>query len=382
MDLQLNEDQELLLDATSRFARERVAPGAKERDKAHDIPHSLIRELGEQGPLGVNLPEEFGGAEMGVVAYALAIREIARADASVAVTMAVTNMVGEVISKFGSTEQKEKYIPKLTSGEYKGGAFGLSEASAGSDPGGMRTRAVRKDGGWVLNGEKMWITTGDTAGVSVIWARTSDEKGTRGISPFLVEKDTPGFEAGKPEEKMGLRASHTVSQSLQDVFVPDSALLGEEGKGFKVAMMALDGGRIGIAAQSVGIGEAALYAGRDYALERKQFGKTLSEMQAIQFMLADMATELDAAWLLVQRAAWLKENAKPFTREASMAKMWASESANRSVRNGVQILGGYGYTEEYDVSRYYRDCRVTQIYEGTSEVQRLVIARDLLKTGI
>ena len=368
-------EQALLCESTRRFARERLAPGAKAREDQHHIPYGLIRELGDNGLLGVNIPSELGGAEAGVVAYALAVREVAYADAAVAVTMAVTNMVSEVITRFGSLVQKQTHVPKLVSGEYVGGAFALSEQGAGSDPGGMTTRAERHGDHWVLNGEKMWITTGDEAGVLVVWARTGGP-GSRGLSCFLVERDTKGLTAGKPEEKMGLRASHTVSLGLADVELPLDALLGQEGDGFKIAMTALDGGRIGVASQALGIGFASLDEARRYARERRQFGKPLAEMQAVQFKLADMATELDAAWLLTLRAAWMKEQGGKYSREAAMAKVTASETANRAAREAVQIFGGYGYTEDYRVARLMRDARVTQIYAGPSESQRVVIARE------
>ena len=378
MDFDFTEQQQLLRDATARFAAQRIAPGAAARDKEHRTPHELVRELAGQGLLGVNISSELGGAEAGVVAYAMAVREVAKADASVAVTMAVSNMVAEVIARFGTDEQRRKHVPKITSGEYFGGAFALSEPGAGSDAASLRTRAERRDSGWRLNGEKMWITTGDDAGVAVVWARTGGP-GAKGISCFLVEKGTPGFSAGKPEEKMGLRASHTVPLTLQDVELPASSLLGKEGEGFKIAMVALDGGRIGVASQANGIATAALEKARAYALEREQFGKPLAELEATQLKLADLATELDAAWLLVLRAAALKEAGKPFTREAAMAKVFASEAANRAAREAVQLFGSYGYVEDSGVARLYRDCRVTQIYEGTSEIQRLVISREILR---
>jgi len=368
----------LLEESTRRFASECLAKDAAQRDKNHEIPDETIAALASVGLLGVNLPESLGGSAMGVVSYAIAVREVARADASVAVTMAVTNMVGEVLRTFGTLEQQEEHIPRLTSGEYFAGAFALSEPGAGSDAGSLRTRAVRDGNDWILNGEKMWITSGDRAGVMVVWARTG-ESGTKGLSCFVVPGGTPGVEAGLPEEKMGLRASHTVSLSFGNVRLPSSALLGEEGDGFKIAMTALDGGRIGISAQAVGIGTAALEEARRYAGERKQFGRSIGDFQGIAFKLADMSTNLDASWLLTLRAAWLKEQGRRFTREAAMAKVMASETANDVVRDAVQIFGGYGYTEEFPVARYYRDARVTQIYEGTSEIQRVVIGREVLK---
>lgn len=378
MNFDLSEMHLLLMESTRRFATERLAPGAAGRDWDHEIPASIISELAEQGLLGVNIPESLGGAGMGVVSYAIALREVARADASVAVTMAVTNMVGEVLGLFGTPEQAEEHIPKLTSGEYFAGAFALSEPGAGSDAGSLRTRAVRDDQGWVLNGEKMWITSGDKAGVMIVWARTGGP-GTGGLSAFVVPGGTPGIVAGPPEEKMGLRASHTVSLSFENVRLPESALLGSEGDGFKIAMTALDGGRIGISAQASGIGGAALDEARRYAQERRQFGRPIGQFQGIGFKLADMSTGLDAAWLLTLRAAWLKEAGRRFSLEAAMAKVKASETANEVVDDAVQIFGGYGYTEEFPVARYFRDARVTRIYEGTSEVQRIVIGRAVLK---
>ena len=378
MEFALSPEQELIRENTARFARERLAPSAKARESAHQIEHALIQEMAEQGLLGVNIPSEYGGSQAGVVAYALALREVAGADASVAVTMAVTNMVSEVINRFGSQEQKDTHIPKLVGGEYFAGAFALSETGAGSDAAGLKTKAEKDGDDWVLNGEKMWITSGDQAGVIVVWARTSDD-GAKGISCFLVEGNAVGLSAGKPEEKMGLRASHTVALSLDNVRVSDAQRLGEPGEGFKIAMVALDGGRIGIGAQSCGIAAAALRESVVYAQERQQFKQSLTSFQGIQFKFADMATHLEAAWALVMQAAWLKENDKPFSQEAAMAKLFASEKANATVREAVQVFGGYGYTEEFNVARFYRDCRVTQIYEGTSEIQRLVIARTLLK---
>jgi alkylation response protein AidB-like acyl-CoA dehydrogenase len=327
----------------------------------------------------VNVPEELGGAGAGVVAYALAMMEVARGCASTAVTMAVTNMVGEVIATFGTPAQRERHCPKLASGEYAAGSFALSEPEAGSDPGSMRTTATPDGDDFVLEGPKQWITSGAHAGVFVVWARTGDPKlGTKSISCFLVEGGAPGLRIGKHEDKMGIRASNTVALSFEGVRVPKTALLGELHGGFKIAMMALDGGRIGISSQAIGIARAALEESVAYAKDRQQFGKPIGDFQAIQWKLADMKTELDAAHLLSLRAAWLKEAGKPFSREASMAKLFASEAGNRICNHAVQIHGGYGYTREFAAERHLRDVRVTTIYEGTSEVQRLVIARSTL----
>jgi len=381
MDFTPNEIQAAVRDAARRYAQERLAPGARERDRNHAFPKDELREMAALGLMGVNVPESLGGAEAGTVAYSLAMTEIAAGCASTAVTMAVTNMCAELICRAGNEEQKKKYVPRLTSGEYVAGAFALSEPQAGSDPAAMATFAEKRGNRWVLNGAKQWITSGAYAGVMVVWARTSREPGAKGISCFLVEGGTKGLVVGKPESKMGLKASNTVPLTFEACEIPEENLLGNLGEGFKWAMVALDGGRIGIASQAIGIGRAALEAATAYAKERKAFGQPIGEFQAIRWKLADMKTELDAAQLLALRAAWLKENGRPFTREASMAKLFASEAANRAVAEAVQIHGGYGFVDEFPVERHYRDARVTTIYEGTSEIQRLVIAREILRAG-
>jgi alkylation response protein AidB-like acyl-CoA dehydrogenase len=377
MDLDLSETQELIVKTAREYAERVIRPIAAELDRESRFPREILGELASLGLMGVNVPASLGGAEAGAVAYALAMMEISRACASTAVSMAVTNMVAEVISRLGTDAQRDRYVPKLTSGEYVAGAFALSEPEAGSDPGGMRTTAERVPGGWVLRGEKQWITSGSYAGVLVVWARTGGP-GTKGISAFLVEGGTPGLTPGKHEDKLGLRASNTVPLTLDGCRVPEGALLGGENQGFKVAMMALDGGRIGIASQSIGIATAALEEAVSYARERKQFGKPIAEFQGLQWMLADAATELDASRLLTLRAAMLKEAGRPFTREASMAKLFASEAAGRICDRALQIHGGYGYVRDFAAERHYRDVRVTRIYEGTSEIQRTVIARSVL----
>ncbi len=382
MELELNETQRMVQGAARDFATRVIMPEAAKIDREERFPREILKGLADLGLMAVNVPEELGGAAAGAVAYALAMQEVARACASTAVTMAVTNMVGEVIAAFGTDAQKKKYNPKLASGEYAAGAFALSEPGAGSDPGSMGTTAKRQsDGSWILDGEKQWITSGAHAGVMVVWARTGDREklpGTRGISCFLVEGGTPGLKIGKAEDKMGLRGSNTVGLSFEGCRVPADALLGEENGGFKIAMMALDGGRIGISSQAIGIARAALEESVVYAKDRKQFDKAIAEFQATQWKLADMAVELDAANLLAMRAAWLKENRRPFSREASMAKVFATEAANRICNKAVQIHGGYGYIREFAAERHLRDVRVTTIYEGTSEVQRIVIARSVL----
>jgi alkylation response protein AidB-like acyl-CoA dehydrogenase len=378
VNLDLTETQELIVRTARDYVERAIRPVAGELDREERFPFEILKELASLGLMGVNLPEELGGAEAGVVAYALAMMEVARGCASTAVTMAVTNMVGEVITCFGSEDQRRRYVPRLTSGDYVAGAFALSEPEVGSDPGAMHTTAEPSGDGWVLQGQKQWITSGAHAGVLVVWARTGGP-GTKGISAFLVEGGTPGLKIGKHEDKLGLRASNTVPLTFEDCRIPADALLGVKDGGFRIAMMALDGGRIGIASQAIGIATAALEAATQYAKERKQFGKPIGDFQAIQWMLADSRTELDAARLLTLRAAQMKEAGRPFSREAAMAKLFASEASNRIVNRCLQVHGGYGYVRDFPVERHLRDARVTTIYEGTSEIQRTVIARTALR---
>jgi alkylation response protein AidB-like acyl-CoA dehydrogenase len=378
VDLALTEAQTLIRDTARTFSREKIAPGARERDRSETFPKELILEMAGLGLMGVNLPAALGGAEAGVVAYSLAMMEVAAACASTSVTMAVTNMCGELIHRFGTQAQRERFVTRLTSGEAVAGAFALSEPHAGSDPGALRTTARRAGDFWVLNGAKQWITSGAYAGVMVVWARTSGE-GNKGISCFIVEGGEEGLLVGKHEDKLGLRASNTASLTFEDCKIPADRLLGLEGDGFKLAMTALDGGRIGIASQACGVTRAALEASVRYAKDRQAFGHPIADFEAIRWFLADMKTQLDAAELLTWRAATLKEKGVPFTREASMAKLFASELANRACDKAVQIHGGYGYLDEFPVERYLRDARVQTIYEGTSEIQRLVISREALK---
>jgi alkylation response protein AidB-like acyl-CoA dehydrogenase len=380
MRLELTETQALVRNTARTFARERVAPGARDRDRNETFPAELLKEMAELGLLGVNVPSAYGGAEAGAVSYALAMMEIAEACASTAVAMAVTNMCAELITAFGTAEQKQRHVTRLVSGEAVAGAFALSEPQAGSDASALETRAQRTGDGWVLNGSKQWITSGDRAGVMVVWAR-SGAAGAGGLSAFIVEGGTKGLTVGRHEEKMGLRGSTTVPLQFEDCRLPANALLGQEGQGFKLAMVALDGGRIGIASQACGVARAALAATVRYTRERKAFGKSVSDFQAVRFMLANIQTELAAAELMTLRAADLKQSGRPFTREASMAKVFASEMANRAADKAVQLHGGYGYIDEFPVERYMRDARVQTIYEGTSEIQRLVIARELLKAA-
>ncbi len=375
MDVEITETQALVARTARDFAERVLRPIAADLDRDERMPREILRGLADLGLMGVNVPASLGGAEAGVVSYALAMMEIARACAATAVTMSVTNMVAEVIARFGTEAQRELYVPRLCSGEYAGGSFALSEPEAGSDPGSMRTVAEKTADGWVLRGEKQWITNGIYAGVFIVWARTGGP-GTRGISAFLVEGGTPGLKVGKREDKLGLRASNTVPLTFDDCRIPEHALLGHENEGFKIAMMALDGGRIGIASQAIGIATAALEEATEYARQRKQFGRPIGDFQAIQWMLADSRMELDAARMLAFRAAWLKEAGRPFSGEAAMAKLYASEASNRICHRALQIHGGYGYVRDFAVERHYRDARVTMIYEGTSEIQRIVIARN------
>ncbi len=378
MNFDLTETQTLIRDTARKFARERVAPHARAADHEERFDPEVFKALAEVGLLGVNLPARYGGAEAGVVSYALAMMEMAAADASVSVAMAVTNMCGELIHAAGTDAQRERFVTKITSGEAIVGAFALSEPHAGSDPGAMRTTAVKRGDVYVLNGSKQWITSGAYAGVIVVWARTG-QAGNKGLSCFIVEGGARGLHVGRHEDKMGLRASNTVGLTFEDCEVPAENLLGKEGDGFRLAMMALDGGRIGIAAQACGTGRAALEAAVAYTKDRKAFGQAVADLQAPRFMMADMRTQLDAAELLTLRAAALKESGQPFTREASMAKLFASEMSNKVADKAVQLHGGYGYIDEFPVERYFRDARVQTIYEGTSEVQRMVIARETFR---
>ena len=378
-DLSLDDAQQMVVDTARQFAARVLAPRAAGLDIEGGFPRESLREAAALGLLGINVPEALGGVEAGAVAYALAVIELGRVCASTTVALTVSNMVAEVVAKFGTPAQAESYVPRLCSGELAVGGFALSESGAGSDPSGMRTRATKTDKGWVLSGQKLWITSGTDAGLFVVWARTADLPGSAGITAFLVPGDAPGLVRGKPEHKMGQHGSTTTALEFNDIELGDDALLGEEGRGFRVAMMALDGGRIGIAALALGCGLAATDFARDYALERQQFGQAIAGFQAIQWMLADSATELDAAKLLLLRAAWLKEQGKPFTTEASMAKLMASERGHAACDRAIQVLGGYGYSREYPVERYLRDVRVTRIFEGTSEIQRVILSREVMR---
>jgi alkylation response protein AidB-like acyl-CoA dehydrogenase len=377
MDLALTDEQQLIARTARDFAERRLAPVAAARDRDGTFPADELRELAALGLLGVAVPEELGGSAAGAVAYSLVMQELARVDASVAVAVSVTNMVAELIAKVGS-EVHHDHVRDLTSGRALCGSFALSEPQAGSDPAAMRTTATRVDGGYRLTGTKQWITSGDRAGVLVVWAMTDVAAGHKGITAFIVRGGAPGLSVGRAEHKLGLCGSSTVQLALDGVEVSDADVLGGVGGGFRLAMMALDGGRIGIASQAVGIARGALEQAIAYARERVQFDVPIIKHQAIGNMLADAATWLDAAALLTLRAASLKESGQPFGDAAAKAKLFASEKAGLVCDLALQVHGGYGYTKDFPVERAYRDVRVTRIYEGTSEIQRLVIARALL----
>ncbi|HPI91552.1 MAG TPA: acyl-CoA dehydrogenase family protein [Deltaproteobacteria bacterium] len=371
-------EQEMVRLMARDFARRELEPLAARRDKEEIFPVDVVRKMGQLGLLGMMVPAEYGGAGAGAVSYCLALQEIAYSCASTAVTMSVANLSTEPLLKFGDEAQKIRYLFKLASGEMLG-CFALTEPGAGSDPGGLQIRAEDKGDHYLINGTKVFITHGAYADVVNLIARTGPEKGNKGLSAFVIEKGTPGFSVGSREDKMGLRASNTVELIFEDCRVPKENLLGRTGLGFKVAMSALDSGRIGIASQAIGIARSCLDEALRYGKERRQFGRAISSFQAIQWMIADMATNIEAAHLLSMSAALKKDQGVPFTKEASMAKLFSSESANKAAYLALQIHGGYGYTKEFKVERLYRDARATTIYEGTSEIQRLVIARELLR---
>ncbi len=376
---QLTEDQIAIRDAAREFASEQIEPGAMARDHSAEFPAEIIQQLGEMGFMGMCVPEAYGGAGVDTLSYILALEEIAYADASVAVTMSVNNSVAcAPILAFGTEAQKQKYLTPLANGTELGG-FMLTEPDAGSDAAALKTKATKVDGGWKLNGSKAWITNGGVARYFVVMAITHPEKGKKGISAFVLDANQPGVVIAKPEDKMGLRSSKTVMVTLEDAFVADEDLLGKFGDGLKVAFGGLDGGRIGIAAQALGIAQRALDESVKYAKARHAFGKPIGDQPAIQTYLAEMEAKVQASRLLILHAASLKDAGKPCTREAATAKLFATESAVWVCDRAVQIHGGYGYSREYVVERLYRDVRVTTIYEGTTEIQRLVIARDLLK---
>ncbi len=375
----LTEDQEALRREIRDFAAREIAPNVLRWDEASEFPHDVVRQLGHMGLLGVIFPPEYGGAGLGYTDYMLAIEELSAVDGSIGIIVAAHNsLCTNHIFLAGSEAQKKKYVSKLATGEHLG-AWGLTEPGSGSDASAARTTAVRRGDQWILNGNKTFITNGHYADVSVIIAVTNKQEGTHGLSAFIVEKGTPGFRPGKKENKLGLRASDTSELIFEDCAIPAENLLGKEGEGFVDAMRTLDGGRISIAALSLGIGRGALDASVHYVKQRKQFGKAIAEFQGIQWKLADMATELDAARLLTLRAAVLKDAGKRVTQESAMAKLYASEVAVKICNEAVQLHGGYGFIKDYPVEKFYRDVKLCTIGEGTSEIQRLVIARQLLK---
>lgn len=379
MDFSLTKEQEMVRRVVREFAEKEVAPKAKEIDITEEFPWDTVRKMAQNDMMGIPYPEEYGGAGGDYLSYIIAVEEISRACATTGVILSAHTSLGSFpIYQWGTEEQKRKYLVPLAKGE-KLGAFGLTEPNAGTDAAGQQTTAVLDGDHYVLNGSKIFITNGGKADIYIIFAMTDKSKGTRGISAFIVEKDFPGFSIGKIEEKMGIRASSTAELVFEDCIVPKENLLGKEGEGFKIAMATLDGGRIGIAAQALGIAQAALDEGIKHAKERQQFGRPIGKFQGIQWYIADMATRINASRWLVYNAAWRKQVGLPYTMEAAMAKLYASETAMFVTTKTVQIFGGYGFTKDYPVERFMRDAKITEIYEGTSEVQKMVISGNLLK---
>nr|MBC7244293.1 acyl-CoA dehydrogenase [Chloroflexota bacterium] len=381
MDFELTEEQQMIRRMVHDFTEKEIRPITREIDATGQFPWEIIRKMGSLGLMGLPIPEEYGGSGADTISYALAVEEISRVSGSIGITLAAHTSLGLYpIYRFGTEEQKRKYLPKLASGQGLA-AFGLTEPEAGSDAAAIKTTAVLDGDHWVINGQKIFITSGSIADVVIIAAVTDKSAGTRGISNFIVEKGTPGFRPGRDEEKMGLKGSVTSQLFFEDCRVPKENLLGQPGEGYKQFLITLDGGRISIGAMAVGLAQGAFEAALKYSKERVQFGQPIARFQAIQWMIADMATEIEAARLLVYRAAWLKDKGVRFTKEAAMAKLYASEAAERACFKAIQIHGGYGYMKEYDVERIYRDNRLTTIGEGTSEIQRLVIARQVLEAS-
>jgi butyryl-CoA dehydrogenase len=379
MRVELTEQQRMVRDLVRGFARERLKPVAAEIDRSHRFPTEIVEELGRLGVMGCFVPTRYGGAGFDYVSYAVAVEELSVACASTGVIVSAhSSLALWPILEIGTEEQRQRYVPAMARGD-RLGCFALSEPGAGSDAGAQRTTARRDGDGYVLNGSKNFITNGPAAGVAIVFAVTNPEAGNRGISAFIVETGWPGFEVVRVEEKMGIRGAHSAQLAFSDLRVPRENLLGEEGGGFKIAMRVLDGGRIGIAAQALGIARAAFEDSVAYVKGRRAFGQALAEFQGVQWSLADMAAEIEAARLLVYRASFLKDRGLPYSKEAAMAKLFAAEAAMRIAVKAVQLHGGYGYTREFNVERYFRDAKITEIYEGTSEIQRLVIATSLLR---
>ena len=379
MDFSLSKTEQLFLQMIREFAEKEVKPLAAEVDETERFPEETVKKMAALGLMGIPVPAEYGGAGGTNVLYTMAVEELSKVCATTGVILSAhTSLCEAPILENGTQEQKEKYLPKLASGEWIG-AFGLTEPNAGTDASAQQTTAVLEGDHYVLNGSKIFITNGSYAHVYIIFAMTDKSKGTKGISAFIVERDFPGFSVGKKEKKMGIRGSATCELIMENCIVPKENLLGAEGKGFAIAMKTLDGGRIGIASQALGIAEGALDETVKYVGERKQFGKPLSKFQNTQFQLADLATKIDAARLLVRKAAWKKDRKEPYSADAAMAKLFAAETAMETTTKAVQMHGGYGYTRDYPVERMMRDAKITEIYEGTSEVQRMVIAANLFK---
>ncbi|HEY9577030.1 MAG TPA: acyl-CoA dehydrogenase [Pseudobacillus sp.] len=378
MELRFSEEQQMMRKMVRDFAESEITPFVERMEKG-EFPRELIKKMAELGLMGITIPEEYGGSGMDFISYIIAINELSKVSATVGVILSVHTSVGtNPILYFGTEEQKRKYVPKLASGEYLG-AFCLTEPGAGSDAANLKTKAVKQGDYYTINGSKVFITNGGEADTYIVFASTNPAEGSKGISAFIVEKETPGLIVGKDEHKMGLYGSRTVQLTFEDMKVPKDQLLGTEGEGFKIAMANLDAGRIGIAAQALGIAEAALKEATQYAKERKQFGKPIAAQQGLAFKLADMATSVEAARLLVYRAADMRSKGLPCGKEASMAKLYASKTAVDTAIEAVQVHGGYGYTKEYAVERFFRDAKVTEIYEGTSEIQKIVISKQLIK---
>jgi alkylation response protein AidB-like acyl-CoA dehydrogenase len=384
MDFNLTDDQRAILETVRDFCKAEIAPLAAQFDRSGEYPWPQLGKLAELGLLGASVPETWGGSGLSSVTYALCLEEISAADASVGVIVSVTNgLPQQMILKHGTDAQKERFLHPLAQGKHVG-AFCLTEANSGSDAASLRTRATHDGDGWVLEGQKVWITSGGQADTYLVMARTDEgegqvKKGARGITAFILEKNTPGLSFGKPEEKLGLHAAHTTTVNFDGVRVPDAQRLGTVGEGLVIALSSLDGGRIGIAMQAIGIARAAFEAARDYAIQREQFGSKIAEFEGISFKIADMATRIDAARLLALRAASLRDAGKHYSKEAAMAKLFASDTAMFVTREAIQVFGGNGYSREYPVERYYRDAKITEIYEGTSEIQRLVISRQIFR---
>jgi butyryl-CoA dehydrogenase len=379
MDFALTKEQEMVRKMVRDFAEAELRPIAAEIDKTCEYPKETVKKMGKLGLMGMTVPKEFGGGGLDSVSYAIGVEEISRVCASHGVIMSVNNSLACFpIEKFGTEEQKKEYLTPLANGQ-KLGAFGLTEPSAGTDAASQQTVAKKTDSGYIINGSKIFITNGAVADTIVIFAMTDKAKGTRGISSFIVDTKNPGFSIGTVEDKMGIRGSVQAELVFEDMLLPPENLLGDEGKGFKIAMLTLDGGRIGIASQALGIAQAALDESLKYAKEREQFKKPIGKFQAIQWMIADMATEIQAARFLVYKAAFTKDTEKRYSAEAAMAKLYASDTAVKATRNAIQIHGGYGFIKDYPLERLYRDAKITEIYEGTSEVQRMVIAGDKLR---